>query len=79
MSEQEHVYERITFLFSQGLTAEKALCLAGERIYISVPHLRKQLARIQLYRQCNLSKIGHDVLHGYRMMSVQSGAVLQGS
>ena len=44
--EQEHVDERITFLFSLGLTAaERALCLAGEPIHIRMPHLRRQLAR----------------------------------
>lgn len=74
---------RVTYLFNLGLTqAEIALCLAiTDDIHISVRHLRRLLARLQLYRRRNLTEPdalvnyiadqlrGPGRLHGYRMMT----------
>ena len=48
--EQEHIDNRITYLFNQGLTqAEIALCLAiTDNIHINVCYLWRGLARFQL-------------------------------
>ena len=81
--EQEQENDRITYLFNQGLThAEIATCLAiTDNVHISVRHLKRRLARLQLYRRRNLTDPevvfnyiadqlrGPGRLHGYRMMT----------
>ena len=56
--EQERINHRVTYFFSQDLTqAEITLCLVTtDTIHISVRNLKRLLARLQLYRQCNLSE-----------------------
>ncbi|TKS74457.1 Spindlin-1 30000 Mr metaphase complex SSEC P [Collichthys lucidus] len=55
--EQENIDQRITYFFNQGLTkAETASCLAIDDVHISVRHLRRRRARLQLYQRRNLTE-----------------------
>ena len=81
--EQEHIDNRVTYLFNQGLTqAEIALCLAiTDNRHISERNLRRLMARLQLYRRRNLNESdvvinyiadqlrGPARLYGYQMMT----------
>lgn len=89
MSGEQENADCITYLFNLGLTqAEITLCLAvRHNVHISVRHLRRLLARLQLYRRHGLT--GPDVvvtyiaeqlrgsgrLHGYRMMTERCRSV----